>query len=66
MNDSETNTENISSAKKQKFGSATSMLGIFYTLKENIPPREICPKINAQTDEETIMELKRAGIEVRR
>jgi len=54
--------ENISDAKRRRFGSSAMQLGFYYLLKENVPTDEICAKINAQTDIETAQELHRAGI----
>lgn len=48
--------------KLEMFGSSIPMLGIFYTLKEGMHPDAVFEKVNAQTDEETVHELKRAGI----
>jgi hypothetical protein len=61
-NMNEVGNENISIAKKKEFGSACMMLGLHYTLMENIPPSEICAKINAQSYDETVAELERTGI----
>lgn len=55
-------SEDISIRKKERFGGAIMMLGMHYTLKENIPPNEVITKINAQTDRETALELKRLGL----
>lgn len=56
------NDRNISIAKLKRFGKEVRMLSFHYLLKEDIPPSEVCNKINSQTDEETIWELKRVGL----
>lgn len=49
-------------SKKARFGSAIAMLGFHYILQENMGTDEMIARINAQTDIETIQELKRAGL----
>ncbi len=54
--------KDISQDKQGKFGSAIMMLSTYYLLKENMGIEKLIARINAQTDEETLAELKRTGI----